>query len=74
MINRLSERVLMWIAWHLPRKVVYWCSIRLMANETQGPYSSQIVPELKAMDALERWSTDVINGTTDSTASHSLTS
>lgn len=43
------------IAWLMPRWLVYWCSIRLMANATQGGWSNQIVPDLLAMDALKRW-------------------
>lgn len=43
------------IVWKLPRRLVYWCAIRLMANATVGPYSDQVVPELTAMQALERW-------------------
>jgi hypothetical protein len=34
---------------------VYFASIRLGANATTGEYSSQVVPELRFMDALERW-------------------
>jgi hypothetical protein len=51
----MRESVIRWIAWHLPRPVVYWCSIRLIANATQGEYGNQVVPELGAMDALQRW-------------------
>jgi len=39
----------------IPRSLVYFCAIRLIAHATQGKYSSQIVPELTAMDALKRW-------------------
>lgn len=39
----------------LPRNLVYWCAIRLMAHATQGRYSTQVVPDLSAMDALKRW-------------------
>lgn len=53
--KRLSEKVLLWIVWKLPKKLVYWCAIRLMAHATTGQYSKQIVPELTAMDALKRW-------------------
>jgi hypothetical protein len=49
------DRFCIWLAWLLPRRIVYWCAIRLMANATQGAWSSQIVPDLRAMDALERW-------------------
>ena len=49
------EKLLIWISWKLPRKLVYWCAIRVISNATVGNYSSQIVPELLAMDALKRW-------------------
>ncbi len=51
----MIERLTMWFAWQLPRRLAYWCTIRVVAHATTGPYSSQDVPELKAMDALKRW-------------------
>jgi hypothetical protein len=45
----------MFIAWHLPKSLVAWCAIRVGAHATQGQYSSQVVPDLKFMDALQRW-------------------
>jgi hypothetical protein len=32
-----------------------WCAIRVMAHATQGRWSNQVVPDLLAMDALDRW-------------------
>lgn len=49
------EKVIIKIAWHLPRKLVMWCAIRVIAHATTGIYSNQVVPELSAMDALQRW-------------------
>lgn len=43
------------VANRLPRRVVYWAAIRLMAHATQGRWSSQNVPALRATDALQRW-------------------
>lgn len=54
-IEKTSEKIWVAIAWALPRKLVYWASIRLMSAATVGKYSSQVVPELSAMDALKRW-------------------
>jgi hypothetical protein len=54
-MNRLKEKVLIAVSWHLPKSLVYWCAIRLMAHATTGKYSNQVVPELLAMDALQRW-------------------
>ena len=51
----MMERIQKWIAWKMPRKIVYWGAIRLIAHATTGKYAAQIVPELLAMDALERW-------------------
>lgn len=50
-----SDTFRMKIAWLMPRWLVYWCAIRLIAHATSGEWSHQIVPDLKAMDALERW-------------------
>lgn len=48
----------MWVAWHLPRRVVYWSAIRLGAHATQGRFADQVVPELEFVVALERWGDD----------------
>ncbi len=54
-INTIKEKTMFWAAWKMPKWLVYFCSIRLIAHATQGEYSGQIVPELYAMDALKRW-------------------
>ena len=51
----MKETIAVWVAWHLPRRVVMWCAIRLIAYATQGRWSDQIVPELGAVDAIRRW-------------------
>ena len=52
----MKEKVMMWIAWKMPKWLVYFCAIRLGANATTGKHGSQIVPDLNFMDALKRWS------------------
>jgi len=47
-----------WIAWRLPRSIVYWCAFRLIAFATQGKWADQEVPALLAMTAVERWESD----------------
>jgi len=44
-----------WLAYRLPRRLVYYAALRLMVHATVGKWSSQVVPELRAMDALMRW-------------------
>jgi len=53
--QKMSEKFWMFVAWHLPKKLVLWAAIRLIAYATQGKYGSTIVPELSAMDAIKRW-------------------
>lgn len=49
------DRLPCWVAFHLPRKVQYRCAINVGAKATTGQYSDQIVPELRFVEALERW-------------------
>ena len=49
------EKMLIWFVWRLPRRLAYWCAIRVISHATTGPYSDQVVPELYAMEALKRW-------------------
>ena len=53
--DSMREKITIWIAWHLPRYLVMWCAVRVHAHATTGQYSSQVVPDLTAMDALKRW-------------------
>lgn len=45
-----------WVARHLPHRLIYWCTIVLMARVTSGdtPLRGPI-PEIKAMDALRKY-------------------
>ena len=54
--RRFIEKVLIWIAWKLPRQLVMWTTVRLV-SATTGQYGNTIVPELSAIDALKRWDT-----------------
>jgi hypothetical protein len=54
--ERPKERLLMSFVYRLPRQLVYRAAIRVIAHATTGQWGQQIVPELTAMEALERWS------------------
>lgn len=54
---KMKEKILIWLAWKLPKCLVKWAAIRLFAHATHGQYSNTVVPELTAMDALQRWET-----------------
>lgn len=50
-----KERFWTWLAWKLPRPLVYWATIRCGAHATTGRWSNQIVPETTLPDLLQRW-------------------
>ena len=54
----MKENIARWLVWMLPKRIVYWCAIRVTAHATQGEYSGQLVPELTAMDAVQRYGDD----------------
>ena len=47
-----------WLVKHLPRKLVYFCFIHVMAYSTTGKYGNTILPELSGMDAIKRYGDD----------------
>lgn len=53
--TKFSEKMQRKIVWAMPRKLVMWAFIRVVSHATTGKWSNQIVPELGAMEALERW-------------------
>lgn len=54
-LKKEKEKLVLGIVWLLPRWMVKWCAIRLMAHATTGKYANQVVPELTCIDALNRW-------------------
>ena len=54
-IKRPLGKFPQWVAFRMPRWLVYYCAIRLIANATGGEHQKQVVPDLSAMTALQRW-------------------
>ena len=54
-LPKWKEKVQIWVAWHLPRWVVYWATVRCGVHGTTGQYSHQEVPALTVGTALRRW-------------------
>lgn len=53
--KKLKEKLQRKIVWSLPRSIVMWAYIRVVAHATTGRWSRQVVPELGALEALDRW-------------------
>lgn len=52
---RLLERARFKVAWLLPKWLVYFASIRMIAHATSGKYGNENPTYVGAMDALKRW-------------------
>lgn len=63
--RKYTERAQLWLVYRLPRWLIYWAAIRLIAHATMGKYDKQVVPKLTAMDALKRWGDDNDNDNDD---------
>lgn len=53
--TRKIEKLQRKIAWSLPKWLVMWAYVRVVAHATTGRWSNQVVPELGATEALDRW-------------------
>lgn len=51
----MKDKLKMWFAWHMPKWLAYWCTVRLGVHATTGRFSDQVVPDLTYMDTLKRW-------------------
>lgn len=49
------DRILSWLAWKLPRRLAYWCAMRVGVNASSGAWSGVVVPSVTVLEALERW-------------------
>ncbi len=48
-----------WLVRRLPKRVIYFCFMHVMAHSTTGKYGNTIAPELTGMDAVKRYGEDV---------------
>ncbi len=47
-----------WIASKLPKKLVYFCTIRVWAHATTTPYDRTDPTQVRLMTVLKRWEKD----------------
>lgn len=53
--DTLRERLARYVAWRLPRLLVYWCGMRLFVHATGGPWSHEESTGVTVTEALARW-------------------
>ena len=54
-MNKLLEKFLWWIAYKLPRKLVYLCAIRVWSYATTGKYGNTEATAITFVDGIKRW-------------------
>ena len=57
---RLGDRIWMPLAWHLPRRLVYWCAVRMATYEpadlsVEDFTKWEAVPARRFIDGLRFW-------------------
>lgn len=57
-LYKMKEKICIWLAWHMPVRLVYWCYLRVCSHATTGEHMNQVVPELTTQEASERWHYD----------------
>lgn len=53
-VEALKESVCIWLAWILPRRLVKWCYIRVVAHGS-GIFLNKEISSITAIDALSSW-------------------
>ena len=54
-IEYLKEDFYNWLAWKLPKKLVYYATVRLIAYGTGSNYNKTNVSTVRAITVLKRW-------------------
>ena len=55
MSEKLKDRILIWIAWKLPKGLIKQAYVRVVAHGTTGLYSDTVLPDVTVSDILNRW-------------------
>ncbi len=57
MSETMKDKIWMWIVWKLPKTLIKWAAVRLMAHATTGQYGTCNTPSTTIIEALQRWET-----------------
>ena len=51
----MIEKLYQWIAWKLPKRIAFWCFMRLCAHATQGKYGNDTPTNMTWETIIKRW-------------------
>ena len=54
-VGRMIEGATIWLAWRVPRRLAYWCAVRVNSRATVKDFPNRTPDEVSIMDALRVW-------------------
>lgn len=58
LLSEKIDRLLMNLAWKMPKRLVSWCAVRVWVNASTGKWSDEEVLGIRFVEALDRWVID----------------
>jgi hypothetical protein len=49
------DRFWRWLAWKMPRRLVFWCASRLFSHAAMDTKSGDEMVEMNWIDAIHKW-------------------
>ena len=53
--DKLKEKFMFWVAWKMPKWLVYYCTIRVFSHSSTGNHSNTEAGRLTVFEALHDW-------------------
>jgi hypothetical protein len=54
----IADKTFAWLAWKMPKRFVYWCTIRAGSHATTGKYGDGDVGKIGYLEVIERYNKD----------------
>jgi len=51
----MKEKLLVWLAYHLPKSLVYWAAIRVLATASCEEFAEREITAITGAEALKAW-------------------
>ena len=55
----LKTKINMWLAWHMPKRLVYWCAIRMFTRAHITTYRNLEIGDMDFVKAMTDWEKDM---------------
>ena len=51
----MKEKLLIWLAYHLPKPLVYWAAVRVLATASCEKFAEREITAITGAEALKAW-------------------